>query len=162
MGRIVAPFGIQGWVKVKTFTETADGLEGHPLWWVRKRDGWIGTRLEEFKVRPGTTSAKLEGCDDRSAAELLRGCDVAVPRADFGEAGEGEHFWVDLIGLDVVDLGGKALGKVDGLFESGETDVLVVKGKDGGKEYMIPFIAMYVKNVDREAKRITVEWGEDY
>jgi 16S rRNA processing protein RimM len=162
MGRIVAPFGIQGWVKVKTFTETADGLEGHPLWWVHKKDGWFGTRLEEFKVRPGTTSAKLEGCDDRSGAELLRGCDVAVPRADFGAEAEGEHYWVDLIGLDVVDLQGKALGKVNGLFESGETDVLVVKGEEGGKEYMIPFIALYVNEVDREAKRITVEWGEDY
>ena len=93
---------------------------------------------------------------------MLRGCDVAVPRADFGAAGEGEHYWVDLIGLEVVDLGGKSLGKVNGLFESGETDVLVVKGKDGEKEYMIPFIAMYVKDVDRGAKRITVEWGEDY
>ena len=162
MGRIVAPFGIQGWVKVKTFTEAADGLESHPLWWVRKVDGWVGTRLEEFKVRPGTTSAKLEGCDDRSTAEALRGCDVAVPRADLGEAGEGAHFWVDLIGLDVVDHQGRALGKVNGLFASGETDVLVVKGAEGTKEYMIPFIAQYVKGVDREAQRITVEWGEDY
>ncbi|HEY4998598.1 MAG TPA: PRC-barrel domain-containing protein, partial [Usitatibacter sp.] len=57
------------------------------------------------------------------------------------------------------DESGADLGKVEALFETGETSVLVVRG---AKERMIPFVAQYVKSVDREAKRITVDWKADY
>jgi 16S rRNA processing protein RimM len=68
-------------------------------------------------------------------------------------------YWVDLVGLDVVDTSGRSLGKVEGLFETGDTSVLVVKGES---ETMIPFVAEYVKSVDRDARRITVEWKADF
>jgi 16S rRNA processing protein RimM len=159
MGRILAPFGIQGWIKLKTFTEDPDGLARHPHWWLRTKSGWRSAALSEFKVRPAAVSAKLEGVDDRSAAELLRGCDVAVTREDLGEAAEGEFYWVDLVGLEVVTLQGEALGRVEELLRTGGSDVLVVRG---GRERLIPFIADYVKSVDREAGRITVEWEAGY
>jgi 16S rRNA processing protein RimM len=66
---------------------------------------------------------------------------------------------VDLVGLDVVDEKGKALGTVEGLFAAGDTSVLVVQG---ARQRMIPFVPDYVKAVDREAKRITVDWKADY
>jgi 16S rRNA processing protein RimM len=93
--------------------------------------------------------------DDRNAAELLRGCDVAVTREDLGEAPEGEFYWVDLVGHAVVNLGGESLGKVEELLRAGGADVLVVRGD---RERLIPFIADFVKGVDRAAKRITVDW----
>ena len=76
MGRILGPFGIQGWVKLRTFTETPDGLADHPSWWLRTKSGWSSAVLQDFKVRPAAVSAKLEGVDDRNAAELLQGVDV--------------------------------------------------------------------------------------
>ena len=155
MGRILGPFGIQGWVKLRTFTETPDGLAAHPRWWLRDKSGWRSARLEEFKVRPAAVSAKLAGVDDRNGADLLRGVDVAVAREDLGEAKEGEHFWVDLVGLAVVNLQGEALGRVEDLMRTGGSDVLVVQGE---RERLVPFVADYVKEVDREAKRITVDW----
>ena len=159
MGRLMGAFGIQGWVKLRTFTETPDSLASHPVWWIRGKTGWQSARLQEFKVRPAAISAKLEGIDDRTAAELLRGCDVAVTRKDLGEAGEGEFFWVDLEGLEVVNLQGEALGRVEELMRGGGADVLVVKGE---RERLIPFVAHYVLKVDREAKRITVDWEAGY
>jgi len=159
MGRISAPFGIQGWVKLKTFTEAAEGLAGHPRWMVRTKEGWREIQVEEFAARPAATVAKLEGVGDRNAAELLRGCEVAVPRAQLGEPADGSIYWVDLIGLEVANLRGESLGRVEELFQTGETSVLVVKG---GRERMIPFVPLYVKSVDREAKRITVDWEADY
>jgi 16S rRNA processing protein RimM len=159
MGRILGPFGIQGWVKLKTFTETPDGLAEHSGWWLRTRAGWTSAVPEDFKVRPAAVSAKLAGVDDRSGAELLRGCDVAVTRDDLGEAGEGEFFWVDLVGLAVVNLQGEALGRVEELLRAGGSDVLVVKGE---RETLIPFIADFVKEVDRGANRITVDWEAGY
>ena len=160
MGRLMGAFGIQGWVKLRTFTETPDSLASHPTWWIRGKTGWQSAKLQEFKVRPAATSAKLEGIDDRTAAELLRGCDVAVTREDLGEAGEGEFFWVDLEGLEVVNLQGESLGRVTELVRGGGADVLVVKGEE--KERLIPFVAHYVLKVDRDAKRITVDWEAGY
>jgi 16S rRNA processing protein RimM len=160
MGRLTGAFGIQGWVKVRTFTETPDSLASHPRWWIRGKSGWRSAALQEFKVRPAAITAKLEGVEDRTGAELLRGCDVAVTRADLGEAGEGEFFWVDLEGLEVVNRQGESLGRVTELMRGGGADVLVVKGED--RERLIPFVAHYVDKVDREAKRITVDWEAGY
>jgi 16S rRNA processing protein RimM len=115
--------------------------------------------LEDFEVHSKGPVAKLAGCDDREGAERLRGSDVAVPRESLGEADEGTLYWVDLVGLEVVNGEGEALGKVEGFFETGETSVMVVKG---ARERMIPFVPQYVTQVDREAGRITVDWKADY
>jgi len=159
MGRIVGPFGLQGWLKVKTFTEAPDGLGEFNRWLVGAREGWREMAIEDFKVHSKGPVAKLAGCDDREGAERLLGCDVAVTRSELGDADDGSLYWVDLVGLEVFDESGAGLGKVETLFETGETSVLVVKG---AKERMIPFVPAYVKSVDREAKRITVEWKADY
>ena len=159
MGRLSVPFGVQGWIKLRTYTESSDGLAQHRSWWLKTGAGWKEYTLEDFAVRPGTTSAKLGGIDGRDAADALKGCEVAVPRASLGMAAKDEIFWVDLIGLAVVNLKGEALGEVTELFEAGGTSVLVLKGE---RERMIPFVDQYVKSVDREAKRITVDWEAGY
>jgi 16S rRNA processing protein RimM len=159
MGRVVGAFGLQGWVKVKVFTESADALGTFPRWQVELRDGWREMALEDFEVHSKGPVAKLAGCDDRDAADALRGADVAVSREALGEAEQGTLYWVDLVGLEVVDESGERLGEVERLFETGETSVLVVKG---AKERLIPFVPDYVKAVDREARRITVDWKPDY
>ena len=159
MGRVVGAFGLNGWVKVKVFTESADTLGTIPEWWVQSRQGWREMALEDFEVHSKGPVAKLAGCDDRDAADALRGADIAVTRDELGEADEGTLYWVDLVGLEVVDESGTRLGEVEGLFATGETSVLVVKG---AKERLIPFVPDYVKAVDREARRITVDWKADY
>jgi len=159
MGRIVGPFGVAGWLKVKFFTERSDGLASFDRWMVRDAGGWREMSLEGYEVHSKGPVAKLAGCDDRDAAELLRGADVAIPRRALGEAGKGTLYQVDLVGLEVVDEAGERLGKVEGFFETGETSVMVVGGE---KERMIPFVADYVKAVDRESGRITVDWKADY
>ena len=160
MGRIVGSFGVAGWVKVKTFTESVEALGEYESWLVRTREGWREMELEGFDVHSKGPVAKLVGCIDRDAADALRGSDVAVTRESLGDAGEDSIYWVDLVGLDVVDQGGKSLGKVEGLFETGDTSVLVVRS-GAARETLIPFIPNYVKSVDRDAKRITVDWKAD-
>jgi 16S rRNA processing protein RimM len=161
MGRIVGPFGVQGWLKVKPFTEAPDGLGGFSRWLVGAKGAWREMRLDDFEVHSKGPVAKLDGCDDREGAEKLRGSDVAVTREELGEPDEGTFYWVDLVGLEVVDEGGKRLGEVEALFETGETSVMVVRDAAAG-ERMIPFVPRYVKSVDREAGRITVDWKADY
>jgi 16S rRNA processing protein RimM len=163
MGRLVGPFGVKGWIKVKPFTAEPGSLGAYPRWQVQARDGWREMVLEDFAVHAKGPVAKLGGCEDREQALALAGCDVAVGRGELGEAGEGSLYWVDLVGLDVVDESGKALGRVEGLFESGETSVLVVRGvATAPAERMIPFVPEYVKSVDHDTRRITVDWKPDY
>jgi len=159
MGRLVGAFGIHGWLKVNPFTEEADGLARFERWLVQTRAGWLEMAVEDFAVHSKGPVAKLAGCADRTAADALRGSDVAIRREALGKPGEGQHYRVDLVGLQVADTQGAVLGVVEGFFDTGETGVMVVKG---GRERMIPFIADYVKSVDREAGRITVDWKADY
>ena len=159
MGRVVGAFGVNGWVKVKAFTETAGTLGTFPKWLLHSREGWREVDVEGFEVHSKGPVAKLAGVHDRDAADALRGTEVAVTRESLGEPDEGTVYWMDLVGLEVVDEQGARLGEVEGLFETGATSVLVVKG---AKERLIPFVPDYVKAVDREARRITVDWKPDY
>jgi 16S rRNA processing protein RimM len=159
MGRIVGPFGVQGWLKVKPFTEQPDSLADFESWVVDGPGGWQVLALEGFELHSKGPVAKLAGCDDRNAVERLHGRDVAIPRQALGEAEEGTLFQVDLVGLQVVEESGEVLGRVDSFFATGETSVMVVRGE---RERLIPFVPGFVKAVDREAGRVTVEWKADY
>lgn len=167
MGRVAAPYAVQGWIKVQPFTEYVDSLLDYPVWWVgREADGakrampWRALRVLEAKVHGQTVLARLEGVADRNAAESLKGADVAVERAELPEVGDDEYYWDDLIGLEVVNAEGESLGVVDGLLETGAHEVLRVRGavEQGGRERLIPFVGAYVLAVDAAARRITVNW----
>ena len=115
---------------------------------------WIA--LARLCLVPMTASAWPASI--RVSSDLVRlSSKIAVTREALGDAGEGSLYWVDLIGLEVVSLEGERLGRVEQLFEAGDTSVLVLKDADA-KEVMIPFVPDYVKSVDREARRITVDW----
>jgi 16S rRNA processing protein RimM len=160
MGRVVGSFGIQGWVKVKPFTEDPGSLGHFDRWLVRARQGWTSVALEDFALHAKGPVGKLAGCDSRESADALRGAEVAVAREALGEAAEGTLYQVDLVGLEVVDERGQKLGTVGSFFETGASSVMVVEG--AGKPRLIPFVDAFVRSVDRQARRITVDWQADY
>lgn len=159
MGRINAPFGIKGWIKIKPFTETLDALLDYPEWQIGKGNQWRKVDVEDATLHGDFVVAKFSGCNDRDAAFALRGQEIAVDREELPDTEEGEYYWEDLIGLTVVNREGVELGKVSSLMETGAHDVLVVKGE---KEILIPFVEVYVLNVDLAQGRIEVDWGLDY
>ena len=87
-----------------------------------------------------------------------------IPRSSFPTPAEGEYYWVDLIGLAVVNREGVALGEVADLMATGPQQVLVVRYQQDGQpaERLIPFVDAYVDAVDLDGKRITVDWQPDY
>lgn len=101
---------------------------------------------------------------DRNAAEALRGARVFVPRSSFPTAGDDEYYWVDLIGLSVVNREGVALGTVRELLATGPQTTLVLAAEEGGKaiERMVPFVSAFVDKVDLPGRLITVDWQPDY
>ncbi len=160
MGKVVAAQGIQGWVKVQTFTEYLDSLLDYDTWYVGNEQAWRPLQVLDADVHGKVLVAKLEGIADRTAAEKYKGQLVAVPRAELPEQEEGEYYWSDLVGMTVVTLAGETLGTVDSLLETGANDVLVVKGENG--ETLIPFIASVIQQVSLKDKTIRVDWQADY
>ncbi len=160
MARVAAPFGIKGWVKLQTFTQSPDSLDAYASWLLRGAKGWEEFEIEDFAVNVKGVVAKFKGCDDRTQAEKLAKRDVGIPREALDAAPEGEHYWIDLIGADVVNTLGERLGMIDTLMETGANDVLVVKS--GSEEILIPYISDVIVKVDSAAKVVTVNWGKDY
>jgi 16S rRNA processing protein RimM len=159
MGRIAGSFGVKGWVKVKPFSEAPEALGGFERWVVDRDGTWYEMPLEDFELHAKGPVAKLAGCDDRGAAEQLAGAEVAVEREELGEAEEGALYQVDLVGLEVVEESGVALGRVESFFEAGDASVMVVQGE---RERLIPFVDAFVKSVERESGRIVVDWKPEY
>lgn len=159
MGRIFAPFGVKGWVKVQPDTAAVRNLLDYREWWVRRDGEWREWAVTDAKAQGRVVLAKLEGCEDRDAAAKLRGAPVAVPRAALPATRSGEYYWTDLIGLKVVNADGQDFGVVTGILPTGANDVLVV---DGERERLIPFIATVVLEVDPASGVVRVEWHADY
>ncbi|WP_290873800.1 ribosome maturation factor RimM [Aquabacterium sp.] len=110
--------------------------------------------------------ATSEDLADRNAAEALKGARVFVSRSAFPTPDEGEYYWIDLIGLDVFNPAGEALGKVVDLLDTGPQSVLRLEAAGATPadtvERLIPFVDAYIVSVSLADKRIVADWGLDY
>ncbi|MEO8345920.1 MAG: ribosome maturation factor RimM [Betaproteobacteria bacterium] len=176
MGRIVAPWGIKGWVKVHAYTGDKTTLLDHAIWWIRPRagmkvvddaaSGWQAYSVDASREHGATLVAQLKGIGDREAAATLKGSDVGVLRTTLPAKEKGELYYSDLVGLAVVNRQGVHLGVVTKVQDFGAHPVLCVQGSptEGvhAVERMIPFVAVYVDGVDVAGGRIDVDWQLDY
>jgi 16S rRNA processing protein RimM len=188
VGRIVDAWGIKGWVKVQAFASDPQALFSTRRWFSRApqdalpgRPGAASSRAGERCLRVTTAKehgdvvvAQLQGVETRNDAEALRGTRIFVSRASFPTPSDDEFYWVDLIGLDVVNRQGEALGTVVGLIDTGPHSVIRVapvgspnppdasSSEAAENERLIPFVGAYVDDVSLPQRRITVDWGLDY
>ena len=160
IGRFGAPHGVKGWVKIVPFAGSPGALAGGGRWWIGRTGEWTEVEVAETQMHGTRLTARMAGCADRDAAEGLRGREIAVPRDTLPEAGPGEYYWADLIGLEVVNAQGASLGRVTGVFSTGPHDVLRVGEAKG--ERLLPFVATVIRAVDLPARRIEVDWGLDW
>ena len=152
-------FGIAGWVKIESFTEPRENILRYRPWTLVH--GGVETEVAKPQGRTQGKGfvAKLPQADDRDQAAALLGAEIFIDRAQLPKAEEGEIYWADLEGLEVVLEDGTVLGNVSHLFPTGANDVIVVRGT---RERLIPYVTDVVKSVDLEAKRITVDWDPDF
>jgi 16S rRNA processing protein RimM len=192
VGRIVDAWGVKGGIKVQPFSSDPQALFCTKKWFLRPAEQAAGAvvRPAAKAATPvaGKAPARLsaprflqvlqareqgdvvvvtaEGLPDRNAAEALKGARVYVSRSAFPTPDDGEFYWIDLIGLDVVNREGEALGKVADLLETGPHSVLrcVVDaaGDQEATERLIPFVSAYIVSVSLADKRIVADWGLDY
>lgn len=165
LGRIVAPFGVRGWVKIHPFGDDPLSWGEMPQWWVSADDqapasAWQPLQLTACRAHGKGLVAAFKDIPDRNHAEGFTGYFVAAPRSAMPQTEHDEYYWGDLLGLEVVNEQGQSLGKVSGLLSTGVHDVLQLQNDE--QERLIPFVPTYVIDVDLVAGRIVVVWGEDW
>lgn len=176
VGRIIGPWGVKGEIRVKPFSSDAAVLFSSTQWFLQANDQPRPPGAKPLQALPAellvlrargqgdAVVAAVQGLADRDQAQALAGARVFVSRASFpATRDDDEFYWVDLIGLAVVNRAGLALGRVVGLIETGPHSVLRIQSpQEDAEECLIPFVAAYVDQVDKAARLITVDWEADY
>lgn len=154
VGEVVKPHGVRGEVKVRVHTEEAE------------RFGWletvyVGERalqpmvVESARLHKGGVLLKLAGCDDRDAAERLRGAWLQIPETEALPLEDDEYYLYELQGLQVIDEAGERLGELVDVIETKANNVFVVHD-DAGQELLLPDIPQVIREIDFENGRMTV------
>ena len=160
LGRVLGPWGIKGWLKVYSYTDPRENIVSFPVWSLERHGRSRSVEVEQGRRHGSQVVVKLRSIDDRDAAELLTGADIAVERGELAPCEAGEYYWTDLEGLRVVTGAGVDLGTIDHLFATGSNDVMVVTGE---RERLIPFLAgTVVQTVDLEQGVVVVDWDPDF
>ncbi|MEG3000839.1 MAG: ribosome maturation factor RimM [Comamonas sp.] len=171
VGRIADAWGIKGWFKVISYSSDAEVLLTAKNWYLLPAEkgakhftGTVLLPVKQARTHSDSIVATAPAVTDRNAAETLRGARIFVSRTAFPTAEDGEFYWVDLLGLSVVNREGVALGVVKDLLATGPQTTLVLAYDEAGKERerMIPFVDAYVDKVDLATKTIVADWQLDY
>lgn len=165
IGYIQAAFGIKGWLKIFSYCRPKQQILKYTYWQLRSANDEKTFQLEEGQLHGQGIIVKLAGIDDRNEAELLCGAEIWIASSELEALSNGEYYWFQLTGLEVVTTQGERLGVISHLIETGANDVLVIKGKDDSatKEILIPYIPdEVIKDVDLKSKTMLVDWQADY
>lgn len=159
LGRVSAPFGVRGWVKIQLFTQHPEHLLERSSWSLGRGDEWQEFEVIEAQAHGNSLIAQLAGIEGREAAAQLKGMQVAVERASLPPAEENEFYWADLIGLAVRNRQGEVYGEIAAMLATGANDVMVVRG---ARERLIPFVGHVVDSIDLKARSVIVDWPADF
>ena len=171
VGRIHDAWGIKGWFKIIPYSASPEALFSSKRWYLqpaergaRHFEGTVLLRIVQAREHADSIVASAEAVPDRDTAEKLKGARIFVPRSSFPTPNDDEYYWVDLIGLDVVNREGAVLGQVRDLLQTGPQTVLVLAAEQDGEpvERLIPFVSAYVDSVSLAERRIVVDWQLDY
>lgn len=155
IGQIVNTFGIKGMVKVNPFTDDISQFEELDTILIDKKGNLQEMQIEEVKYSKNQVLLKLKGIETVEEAEKYRNCYLKLPREKAKKLPEGTYFIADLIGLEVVTDEGMLLGTVDDIYNSGASDIYVIKD-NLGKQILLPAIKEVIKKIDLEQEKITV------
>jgi 16S rRNA processing protein RimM len=177
VGRVIGAWGLKGGIRVKAYARDPKALFSSKRWFIQPTEVPGPNppplppllRIILSKTQGDDVVATAHELPDRNAAEAMKGARVFIARSSFPTAGDGEYYWIDLIGLSVVNREGEALGEVIDLLDTGAHSVLRLRRPDAAPdtqqaeaERLIPFVAAFIDNVSLDQRRITVDWGLDY
>ena len=157
VGKIVAPHGVRGDVRIMPLTDFPDRF--YDLKAVFVEDG-AQLKIEAVRQHKKFVLLKFSGYDSMDAAQTLRGKTLKIKREDVVKLPEGQYYIFDIVGLNVFTEEGVSLGSITDVLQPGSNDVYVVEQHDK-KELLIPAIKEVVKKIDIEGKRMIVKLQEE-
>ncbi|MBF0135266.1 MAG: ribosome maturation factor RimM [Magnetococcus sp. DMHC-1] len=158
LGRLVGAHGVQGEVRVQTFTETPERLLEFPAWHLKLPSGSPPRKVSVVSGRrqgEKVVVVRLAEVTSREDAQRLSGVQVLIERTLLPEPAEGDYYWADLEGCRVVSEQGEELGRVQAMMATGANDVMILTTPDAG-ERLLPFTRDVVKMVDLPQQIVTV------
>jgi 16S rRNA processing protein RimM len=163
IGKIGAPYGVKGWVKIISYTHDLDGVFTYSPWLLGQEQEGTEYAVDQWRTHNKGLVAKLVGVEDRDGAESIKNLEISIKAEMLPELDNDDVYWRDLVSMQVITVQGYNLGVIKELFETGANDVMLVKANlndaYGQKERMVPYLLdQVVKQVDRQAKTITVDW----
>lgn len=161
IGRFGPPTGLLGWIKLHSFTQPPDNILDYPGWFVERQSG----QRERLQMEEATQAVgqllrvKLQGYEHVDAVRDLVGQLVYIERSVLPVLPEQEIYWVDLIGLAVINQQGIELGCIESMMGTGSHDVMIVVGE---RRRLIPYTKAVIQKVDKANGQVLVDWGVDY
>jgi 16S rRNA processing protein RimM len=147
IGRVTGLHGIKGNLRIRYYNETRSDFLSYRKIYLEDRAGYVQPyEIETAKIQKKFIFARLKGCEGIADAEKLVGASVLVKREDLPPLEEGEYFWFEIIGMDVVTDEGRVLGSVEAILPTRSNDVYLVQGK---REWLIPATEEVIVRVDR-------------
>jgi 16S rRNA processing protein RimM len=159
LGVLRGAYGVRGWSRVQPHSAQAEVLRTCRQWWILGEQA-RPVRVTAVRRQGSMLVVRLQGCETPEQADRLRGVRVGVSRAEFPPAGDGEVYWVDLIGARVVGRSGVDLGTVSGLRSSGAQDLIEVRS--GERTLLVPLVQRHVDEIDLRRRVVRVDWEADW
>jgi len=159
VGKINGFFGVQGWIKIFSYTEPRKNILEYQPWYFVDKGTYKAIEMTTGREQSKTIVAHVKGIDNRDQAGQLIGKSLYIDKDQLPELDYDEHYWHELVGFRVINKNGVDLGVVDYLVVTGSNNVLVTKGD---KEHWIPYIDPYLVTVDKQNRLISVDWDENF
>src|ERR1700722_7457107 len=156
LGFVGAPFGVRGWIKLRSHTDPPERLLDHRNLRIGQGSIWKNYRIEASGRSGGALTVKLTGVEDRDQAQALRGAQVCVLRSELPQREDRDFYRADLIGCEVVNLDGVGLGRVQHFLETPAQVLMVVRG---AQEFWIPAVPQHLRRGGLQGGRGGVGWG---
>jgi 16S rRNA processing protein RimM len=157
VGKIIGVHGIDGNLKLYPYVESLSIFKsGHTILLKNPDDRRESRIIKSGKRHKNFFRLTLKGIDNRNDAEKLIGSEVFIEKSKLPDLEEDEHYWFEIIGLDVFLDDGTFLGRVESIFQTGSNDVYVIRNSESNSEILVPAIQSVVTKIDLEKKRMTI------
>ena len=168
IGQINGLFGVQGWVKLFSYAHPRKNILSYQPWHIKVDGVWTTLDIVKGREQGKTIVAQLKGVDDREDSRRYIGVELYIEKSQLPELPEGEYYWDELTGLEVINKQGVILGNISQMVATGSNNVMVVSGKKEpssskeGKEHWVPYIEPFLISIDMDKRQILVDWDEDF
>jgi len=159
VGKINGFFGVQGWIKIFSYTEPRKNILKYQPWYFIDDGTYKAIEMTTGRKQSKTIVAHLKGIDNKDQAVQLIGKSLYIDKDQLPQLDDNEHYWHELAGFRVINNNAVDLGIVDYLVDTGSNNVLVIKGD---KEHWIPYIEPYLVSIDKQNRFISVDWDENF